>query len=70
MTCKCIKNIAPKHLVYFIKKRTAPRATRSAKDGLLLEIKRTHLVTTGDRSFVHVAPWSGKFIALKRVVHA
>ena len=49
--------MAPKHLVDFIKKRTAPRATRSAKDGLLLEIKRTHLVTAGDRSFVHVAAW-------------
>ena len=24
---------------------------------LLLEIKRTHLVTAGERSFVHVAPW-------------
>ena len=54
---KCIKNIAPKYLVDLLKKRTAPRATISAKDDLLLEIKRTKLVTAGDRSFVHVAPY-------------
>ena len=57
LTVKCIKNIAPKYLVDFIKKLTAPRATRSAKDDILLEIKRAHLVTAGDRSFAHVAPW-------------
>ena len=56
LTFKCIKNIAPKYLIVLLKKRTAPRATRSAKDDLLLEIKRTNLVTAGDRSFAHVAP--------------
>ena len=56
LTFKCIKNIAPKYLIDLLKKRTAPRATRSAKYDLLLEIKRTNLVTAGDRSFVHVAP--------------
>ena len=56
LTFKCIKNIAPKYLGDLLKKRTAPRATRSAGDDLLLEIKRTRLVTAGDRAFVHVAP--------------
>ena len=56
LTFKCIKNIAPRYLVSLLKKRKAPRATRSAIDDLLLEIKRTHLVTAGDSSFVHVAP--------------
>ena len=63
MTFKCIKNIPPKYLVDLQNKRTAPRAKRSAKDDLLLERtnllernKRTKLVTTGDQSFVHVAP--------------
>ena len=56
LTSKCNKSIAPKYLVDLIKKRTAPRATRSAKDDLLIEIKRTNLVTAGDRSSVHVAP--------------
>ena len=53
----CIKNIAAKYLVDSLKKqRTAPRATRSAGDDLLLEINRTRLVTAWDRAFVHVAP--------------
>ena len=47
LTFKCIKNIAPKYSVDLLKKGTAPRATRSAKDDLLLEIKRTNLVTLG-----------------------
>ena len=56
LALKCIKKIAPKYLVDLIKERTAPRATRSAKDDLLLEIKRNRLVTAGDQSFVHVVP--------------
>ena len=56
LTFKCIEKIAPKYLVDLIKKHTASCTARSAKDDLLLEIKRTRLVTAGDRSFVHVAP--------------
>ena len=51
-----MKKIAPDYVANLLKKRIAPRATRSATDEHLLETKRTHLVTAGDRSFAHVAP--------------
>ena len=51
-----MKKLAPDYLVNLLKKRTASRAPRSATDRHLLEAKRTHLVTAGDRSFAHVAP--------------
>ena len=56
MTFKCVKNIAPKYLVDLLKKRTAPRVTRSANDNLLLVIQGTCLVTAGDKSFAPVTP--------------
>ena len=51
-----MKKLAPDYLANLLKKRTASKAARSAKDRHLLEAKRTHLVTVGDRSFAHVAP--------------
>ena len=56
LTFKCMKKISPDYLANLPKKRIAPRVTRSAADEHLLETKRTHLVTAGDRSFAHVAP--------------
>ena len=56
LTFKCVKNLAPDYLANLLKKHIASRATRSATDKHLLETKRTHLVTAGDRSFGHVAP--------------
>ena len=55
-----MKKLAPDYLANLLKKCIASRAARSATDEHLLEAKRTHLVTVGDRSFAHVAPklWS------------
>ena len=55
-TFKCMKKLAPDYLANLLKKCIASRATRSATDRHLLETKRTHLVTAGERSFAHVAP--------------
>ena len=55
LTFKCMKKLAPDYLVNLLKKRIASRATRSATDRHLLETKKTHLVTAGDRSFAYVA---------------
>ena len=54
LTFMSMKKLAPDYLANLLKKSTASRATRPATDRHLLETKRTHLVTEGDRSFAHV----------------
>ncbi len=39
-----------------LKMPKAPRCTRSSRDDLLLEVRKTKLVTAGDRAFESVAP--------------
>ena len=51
-----MKELTPDYLANLLKKPIASRATRSATDRHLLETKRIHLVTAGDRLFAHVAP--------------
>ena len=49
LTFKCINNLAPECLANSLKKRIAPRATRSTRDERQHEIKRTRFVRAGNR---------------------
>ena len=57
LTFTCLRDLAPKYLKELLKLRKAFCCTRSACDGLLLEVGKTRLATAGDLAFVNVAPF-------------
>ena len=54
--CSCFQTIFHVEFEVILGNSALVSCHKTKKDDLLLEIKRTNLVTAGDRSFVHVAP--------------